>query len=196
MFKLSTASSVVVSSESCGESTADGSPEEEEEEEEGENVPAAVKTRQLRRILHTLFCSPSTLLRGKETSAKSLLNSLLEAWSPSPCGNRKREEAEEQQQLLLLLCHPLIRTCMGLPSLRMKFSTPLTSLSLSLSLSHTHTHREEENYEQSQRKQQCENQRNHARGERTRTPRRRRRREAKSGFNELSQFWNQARVRV
>jgi hypothetical protein len=137
---------VVVSSESCGESTADGSPEEEEEEKEEERVPAAVKTRQLRRILHTLFCSPSTLLRGKETSAKSLLNFLLEAWSPSPCGDRKRE-AEEQQQLLLLLllCHPLMRTCMGLLSLRMKFSTVL---------SHTLSSREEENYEQSLQKQQ------------------------------------------
>jgi hypothetical protein len=37
-------------------------------------------------------------------------------------------EAEERQQqlLLLLLCHPLMRTCMGLPSLRMKFSTVLS----------------------------------------------------------------------
>jgi hypothetical protein len=149
MFKLSTASSVVVSSESCGESTADVSPdeekEEEEEEEEEEKVPAAVKTRQLRRILHALFCSPSTLLRGKETSAKSLLDFLLEARSPSPCGNRKREaeEGQQQQLLLLLFSHPLMRTCMGLPSLRMQFSTFLSLSS-----------REEKNYEQYLPKQQ------------------------------------------
>jgi hypothetical protein len=185
MFKLSTASSVVVSSESCGESTAGGSPEEEEEEEEEEKVSAAVKTRQLRRILHTLFCSPSTLLRGKETSEKSLLDFLLEAWSPSPCGNRKRE-AEEQQQQLLLFSHPLMRTCMGLPSVRMKFSTFLSLFQGGRKLRTIAT-------ETTMRKSKTSRARREKKNTTTTTTTTGIK---KSGFKELPQFWNQARVRV